>query len=469
MRIVSLLSSWLRRLWDRRPNKSNLPDRREFVYLDDISVLSLLASRTGSIPAEFTETHTTSRSSELNNSSGVGLGVIKSNIGSRIQAGQVEAYQVLRKAIIQSSFKDLYDIERSALALYPAIPDRLPTVSSSSDLKGLLDSSRGTALLIDPRNLRRGDLLEVEVELEADPIFQMATIIGTVLELMEENRELLEGESTAQLPYIRSVARLLESLLVDLVPIRGRLVDYAMIRICGRDVLIHQSLLCRIPLEKRPKVYPVILVGVAQRDLFWKDIRRLLFSQARYTVFCRLATSGLEDRWSPVKMAEIFSGIASDFDLMIQGLGGELKSALNRSVRSATTGTTTDGPPPRANQDAQGPMILLRKYAESLAAYHNREIEPADIVGLTRGVSYARNWLESVDSYRPVFAEMTKSVDDLLGVETPPEVAYKLRSEALGRSIREETLELVGSAATTDPIEHRCERFLDSEIIAIYW
>ena len=363
MRIVSRLSSWLRRRWDRRPNKGNLSDRREFVYLDDISVLSILASRTGSIATEFTETHTASRSSEFNKSLGVGLGVAKANIGSRTQAGQVDASQVLSRAIIQSSFKDLYDIERSGLALLPAVPDQLPTINSTSDLKGLLDSSEGSALLIDPHTLHRGELLEVEVELEADPIFQMATIIKTVLELMEENRELLEGADTAQLPEIRSVVRLIESLLADLVPIRGRLVDYAWIRICGRDVLVLQSLLCRIPIEERPKVNPVLLVGVAQRDLFWKDIRRVLFSQARYTVFCRLATGGLEEKWSPVKMAEIFSGIASDFDEIIQGLGGDLKSALNRSMRSATTGTTTDAPPTVYSEDAQRQEPLLRKYA----------------------------------------------------------------------------------------------------------
>ena len=469
MRIVSRLSSWLRRRWDRRPNKGNLSDRREFVYLDDISVLSILASRTGSIATEFTETHTASRSSEFNKSLGVGLGVAKANIGSRTQAGQVDASQVLSRAIIQSSFKDLYDIERSGLALLPAVPDQLPTINSTSDLKGLLDSSEGSALLIDPHTLHRGELLEVEVELEADPIFQMATIIKTVLELMEENRELLEGADTAQLPEIRSVVRLIESLLADLVPIRGRLVDYAWIRICGRDVLVLQSLLCRIPIEERPKVNPVLLVGVAQRDLFWKDIRRVLFSQARYTVFCRLATGGLEEKWSPVKMAEIFSGIASDFDEIIQGLGGDLKSALNRSMRSATTGTTTDAPPTVYSEDAQRQEPLLRKYAESLAAYHNCDIEPAGIEALTRGVSRARNWLDSVDGYRPVFAEVTKSVDDSLGVETPLEVASKLRSEALGRSVREETLELAGSVATGNPPEPRCERFLDSEIIAIYW
>ena len=60
------------------------------------------------------------------------------------------------------------------------------------------------------------------MELESDPIFRMATIITTFFELMEDNEELFGNAISAQLPEIRSVARLLESLLAGLVPIRGR-------------------------------------------------------------------------------------------------------------------------------------------------------------------------------------------------------------------------------------------------------
>ena len=57
---------------------------------------------------------------------------------------------------------------------------------------------------------------------------------------------------------------------------------------------------------------------------------------------------------------------------------------------------------------------------ESLAGYHKRNIEPSAIEALTHGVSFVENWLDSVDAYRPVFAEVTKKVDDSLKVETPP-------------------------------------------------
>ena len=467
--MASRLFGWIRRRRSHRPNMDSYPERREFVYLDDVSVLSILASRTGGIATEYSESQTTSQNSEVTGSLGVGLAGTKANLGTKMRASQVEASQVSRKAIIQTNFKELYDIERSELALGRPNHGHPPPVDSIHGLENLLGTSNGTGLLVDPRTLHRGQLLEVDVELDADPIFRMATIITTFFEMMEDSKALFENSLTAQLPGIGSVARLLESLLSGLVPIRGRLVDYAWTRICSRDVLVHYSLLDQMPTDARPEAHPAFLVGVAQNDLFWKDIRRVIFSQARYTVFCRLATSGLTDRWSPVKMADVFSGIASDFDKLIQGLGDELMSAFNKGVRSATPPTPVDVLSTRLNQDPQRGKPLLRNYVESLAEYHQQDIEPALVEALTRVDSHPDNWLDSVDGYRPVFAEVTKRVDDLLHLKTPPTTAHELRVQALDQSRLKESLALDGSTTSGDLSEPRCERFLDSEIIAIYW
>ena len=386
-----------------------------------------------------------------------------------MQSSQGEASQVSRKAIIQSSFKELYDIERSTLALCPASMDQLPNIDSNLDIERLLGSPEATGLLVDPSRLHRGDLLQVEVDLEADPIFRMATIITTLVGLMEDNEELLKNAVPAQLSEVRSVAHLLDSLLAGLVPIRGRLVDYKWIRLCNRDVLIHRELLRQVPADVLSGAYPAFLVGVAQRELFWKDIRHVLFSQARYTVFCRLATDGLADRWSPIKMADVFSGITSDFDEMIRALGDELMSGFRAGVRSAAIGAPADAPPTMLRRDAQVGELLLRKYAASLARYHNRDIEPSVIEALAHGRWGAEHSLDSVDSYRPVFSEVTKGVNNSLGVETPPDVAHDLRVQVLREASLGETPDLDSSAASGIHLGPQRERFLDSEVIAIYW
>jgi len=469
MRIGLRVPSWLRRLLSRKTNKGFYPKRREFVYLDEVSVRSILASQKGGIPTQFTETQTASQNSEVNSSVGVGLSGTKANLGAKMQAGQVETTQVLRKAIIQTNFKELYDIEHSELVLRLTNPDDLPSVDLTRGLERILNSSERTDLLIDPHTLHRGDLLEVEVELEADPIYRMATIITTFFELTEDNKELFENAVTSQLPMIRSFAGLLETLLAGLVPIRGRLVDYSCLRICSRDVLVHRSLLGQLSTDLRAKVYPAFLVGVAQSDLFWKDIRRVLFSQARYTVFCRLATNGLTDSWNPVKMADVFSGLAADFDELIQGLGNELLAGFNERVRPAATRKIVDGPPKMQNKDTQREELVLQNYAESLASHHRLSIKPNLIRNLIREVTRPEDWLNDVDSYRPVFAAVTKKMDGLLEVSTSMDEAHDLRIRALDNSRREETLDHDSSTASPNRPEPRCEKFLDAEIIAIYW
>ena len=304
MSISSRLKAWLRRLTPQEAPKKLSGLLREFVYLDEVSVYSILASRKGAIATEFTESQTASLNSDVGGSVSVGFGGTKAEIDSKMRAGHVQGSQVLRKAIIQTSFKELYDIERASLAFSPPDAHSMPTVKAVADIDQTFESLAKDNWITDPSVIRRGELLEVEVELEADPIFRMASVITTLRELMEDNEELFGHAITTQLPQMRSMAQVLEGLLVGLVPIRGRLVDYISASIGGRDVLIHRSLLKQIDPSMWPETHTAFVVGVAERDLFWKDIRRVLFAKARYTVFCRLATEGLAKIWHPVKVAE---------------------------------------------------------------------------------------------------------------------------------------------------------------------
>ena len=313
MSISSRVRAWLRRLKPQKAPENLTGLLREFVYLDEVSVYSILASRKGAITTEFTESQTASLNSDIGGSVGVGFGGTKARFDSKVQAGHVQGSQVLRKAIIQTSFKELYDIEQASLALSPPDAHSMPTVKGLSNIEETLDSLAKDNWLVDPTAMRRGDLLEVVVELEAESIFRMASVITTLQELMEDNEKIFGHAITTQLPQMRSMAQVLEGLLVGLVPIRGRLVDYVSASIGGRDVLIHHALLDQIDPATWPETHTAFVVGVAQRDLFWKDIRRILFSKARYTVFCRLATEGVVKTWHPVKAADVLAGIVPQF------------------------------------------------------------------------------------------------------------------------------------------------------------
>ena len=155
----------------------------------------------------------------------------------------------------------------------------------------MLDSEDGgRPWLFDPETLSRGDLIEVEVALEADPIFHIVEVFGTVMALFRDNEDIFGYDVAAQLSQVASLVRVLEGLLAGLVPVRGRLVAYRSATIGDKNVLIHHRLSDQFDTDDSPKLRSAYVVGVADRDLFWKDIRRVLFSKAEYTAFCRVAT-----------------------------------------------------------------------------------------------------------------------------------------------------------------------------------
>ena len=463
MSIVSRFRGWLRRRRQRRDLRNAQGQLREFVYLDEVSVYSILASRKGGIPTEFTESQTASLNSEVGGALGVGFGATKAKLDSKVKAGHVQGSQVVRKAIIQTSFKELYDIERDALALSPPHAGSVPTVNTVADLERDLDRLSDEGWLFDPGAMHRGEILEVEVELEADPIFRMASVIATIREIVEDNERLFEQAITTGLSDMRSMAQVLESLLVGLVPIRGRLVDYKWSNIGGRDVLIHRSLLDQMHVDARPIANSVFVVGVVQRDLFWKDIRRVLFSGAQYTVFCRVAVSGLADSWRPIKVADVLAGIVPRFDELV----GEFSEAARVAMAGAYASPTS------VAQGADCEMQAIRKYAALLIGHHGGTLDPETIDELIHDISREGGWLDSVDGRRAVFGEVTRRVDAAIEVETSREVAYEFR-----RTVTSDKRALdgtVGPQATTGrerepaPDPRRLERFMDAEIVAIYW
>ena len=457
---MSILS-WIQNRLPRRKtgDTSNSPSdtRREFVYLDEVSVYSILASRKDGIATQFTETQTYSLNNEVSSSAGVGFSTTRAKLDSKIQAGEVQGSQVLRKAIIQTSFKELYDIERPDLALTARVEGEVPKVRDADDLLGILESNSGGGWLVDPSAIHRGELLEVHVELVAEPVFQMATLITTFGELIANKEMLFDRSITSQVSEMQAMAHLLDSMLVGLVPIQGRLQDYDCVTIEGKEVLVHRSLLNEMEDGTQLQTHPAFVVGVAQRDLFWKDIRRVLFSRAPYTVFCRLATSGLKDTWNPVKFADVLTDIAPSFGEMVQNFSEEARLAME-----VTPNVLQEG----HGQSSSGESEVIRCYTALLAGHHGAYLEPAIVDDLVLSSPRKEGWLDSVDGRRPVFAHVTGRVDTELGVETPNDVAYELRSTAVNSVIS------IGTPATRNgrtPLVARQEKFLDAEIIALYW
>jgi hypothetical protein len=209
--------------------------------------------------------------------------------------------------------------------------------------------------------------------------------------------------------------------MAGLVPLRGRLVDYLVVDVCGSELILHRRLVETLDLQG---ARDLTMVGVASRDLFWKDLRRVLFSGARYTVFCRMTGGGLQQRWNPVKLAEAMSDLAPNFDDQLQQLVGHIQ----RAIRAGAQGEIDSG-----SREAMMRKALIL-YAQDAAALAGTLVSTGELeeAGLLDETQLARHI--DVDSWREAFATVTNYVCERFGLELSSQQAHDMRWEAIQRA-----------------------------------
>lgn len=455
------------RQWRRRRRRRRAAKRerqaplREFVYLDDVSVYSLIASRLGAVATEFTASESSSLRGEVESSVGVSAGIAKADVGAQTESTQTAGSQVVRKSIVQSTFKELVDLERDSMALRtPALHARVPTVARAEDLRAVLDSSDREAWVVDPQLLQRGALVEIEVELEAEAIFRVSTILSTLLEILEETPELAAFSDRQGLLQAVAANRVLDQLLVGLVPLRGRAVDYRHVTVGDQELLVHQRLLEQLPESAGVKDRPLQVVGVAEADLFWRDIRRVLFSHSHYVVLGRLGRDSVQRDWTPVKLVEVLREVLPDLASSLDNAGEGLLTAMQRSTSEA------DG----AELARERMKTALVRYAGALAAHYDKTCTEDDLAAAGLPTEAQNASYGSLEARRAAFAEITEHLARTLELPEDRLVAAEARFAALnevGLGEEGQGTEIAGAPPRTSGQQD--SRYLDLEMVGIYW
>jgi hypothetical protein len=454
------------RWWKRWRRRSNRPaerpefELREFVYLDEVSITSLLSSRLGKMPNEFTDTLTNATKAELNSSIQAGAAILKSGIGSRFESSSSADSKIVSKATIQASFKSLYDEEKESLAMRPTLlTEPVPDADQVAEaLTPGRDDIELTPWLISPRQMKRGRLAEVEVELQADPVFRASTIVTTFAELASESKTLLAQARPEELEKAIELNRILDKLMAGLIPLKCRIVDYCAVTVGREEYLVHRRALNQLAPMQRPSPAELYLVGVAEKALFWKDIRRVLFSKAQFRVFCRLNHDAVRSSWTGVKLVNVLGEVAPDLERQIGSFGTGLMSAMTSGASSNT-------------RSFEPCLAVLTTFGELLAEQLGLALDDSDRQEIEIYAGEAVDRFTSILEKRTVFAKVTELLAARASIEVSPTVAAQLRFRACqqhgllpgGSDLR------IATAFPPVPASQVEERFLDTEIIAIYW
>ena len=158
---------------------------------------------------------------------------------------------------------------------------------------------------------------------------------------------------------------------------------------------------------------------------------------------------------------DVFNDIHPAFGEQIEDLGEIALHAMQVAVDASQQPHSFSG---------EGEDALLRRYVTMLTDSHGRVLDSDELAELVAAVERPTGWIETVDGRRSVLARVTCRVDSALGVKTTRESACHLRmAAALGAG-----LGLPGSGGSPAPVPPSTRvdsvvRFLDAEVIAIYW
>lgn len=229
--------------------------------------------------------------------------------------------------------------------------------------------------------------------------------------------------------------------------------NFDVVEIDGAEWLVHRELLASLPAP--PATAPAIVVGVAQQGLFWKDIRRVLFSGSEYRVLARLNRDGLQTKWTPVKLVDVLAGVVPDF--------AEVMDTLNRGVLATISGAVAAQESSSVGQRVRAAVVA---YGEMLGERLGLDVT-ADRLDAEGLLAYAGPESVSVREWREVFAPVTDFVAREAGTTIDREIAADYRVAAVTKA------GLLEPAAPTFELEierpDSAERFIDCEVIAVYW
>jgi hypothetical protein len=245
----------------------------------------------------------------------------------------------------------------------------------------------------------------------------------------------------------------IRGLLGGLVPIRAKVLTHRVVRDGERLSLAPVG--SNVPSNGEP----LYLVGVAEEQLFWKDIRRVLFSRGRYKVLARIAEDGVQDSWTPIKLSHVLEQIVPGFSTQMQNLGTMMSKVEPQKLSTAE---------PSTRQALIRFIELLASKAKASCSEHGLERAWAHIATISDSTIVYENWKEETATVAELLLgseQTTVSRDDIA----------TLREESKASPARDEAKETldVRESARFHPDDKGARdepsHFLDCEIVAIYW
>ncbi|WP_106850538.1 hypothetical protein [Blastococcus sp. Marseille-P5729] len=441
---------------DDRDNRQDLPDElREFVYLDDTSVVSLLTS----IKPGLTETvvNELSNSNDASGEFGARVGFGGAQLSGGVKSGTAgsESAQITRRAVAQSHFRELWRelSNGQVLSLRPA--SRRDPVSSIDELARMLEDLAQEGLLIPLTRIFRGELFDADVRLEASNNYRLRLIAESIRGMVQDNRTMqtLLGDDPAT--FVDTVDFLVR-LLGDSVPVRALVLNFRVLQVHGVGYLVHETLL-KPGSDLMQGSSDLYIEAATSASSYWVEPRTVLFSGESFRVLGRAR--------GPVAP---MTGESAELNVLSR-VAPVLADQFSVALRAAYTNVVEGNPVAPKKPAGSGPALEALK---RVVDQHDFPLgaQPTDSELAVLTVEF-----ETVEQRRIAFDRAFQMIEERCGVQVPKADRHGIRTAALsaaGFSAVNPTPPASGGVGPPDRVDLPVEsgaNGLSASVIATWW
>ncbi|MFC4451099.1 DUF6414 family protein [Halorussus aquaticus] len=276
------------------------PQLREFVYIDQRSVRSLLASTdSGRVAAEQTNRESNVNTSKHNANAGAGARPVNVSAGTkRISKESTETENVYSFDLIQSKFTRLYEHEKI-----------VPKISLAQDNTYDLQNSLGLS------ELNRGAVLEIRGIIRLHPLYRVYRAIEYINTAAPEESIIAQED-----------LQVIEESLGDKIPVEIE-VDGLSLDDGGN-------------IRRDSEGDTFNIVTLLDETELWTEPIQTLASSKQFRVFCRV--EAVQSNWYPMKLVRVLESISDDLaEEYNTELEGRLQAAIDAFEASVEASSKT--------------------------------------------------------------------------------------------------------------------------------
>lgn len=425
--VVTRLQRWLA--------NNQFDDLREFVYLDEISVRSLLASTgEGGIVSETVDEEMRRRRSGSSAGGSVSAGPASVNAKvSEESEHRTTTVETRNYDLIQSKFTRLYKSD--------AVKKKLSLDQISIEDEPVDDPFSGLAT----SELARGDVVELRVNLSANLLFRLYRTIDYFADTFEDQ---VDSETEEMLELIGSS-------LGNRIPVVGKAVDYKVIDEEDEKII---KLSAELDNDETEDAEDLEIVTLLNLDSLWVDPIQTLFNNDRFVVYCRVEDVDI-NRWYPLKVTRAINSLSKP---AAENLNQEFERGL-QEVRSKLSGirSFTDWSTGSIAQWSQD----IEQYTESLEDEYGQDVSEDEqeqlIVEAMRTVDIGDE-VSQTARRKKILNAYTDSFIDMFGLDPiDDEKRQKLRPDNSTTS---------GVSDQNDELDKSSKVFrIEAKAVTMYW